>query len=111
MAKDNSKMTAKQFGLWIEEKAGAEYRLGPGRTDCVISIDHIEPGNFAALYAVDSSTSLLVVELADTFASQAAAWLALQDENSQAHPPSLYTEWVGEQYLTDKTAQVERFAI
>ena len=110
MAK-TSKMNAKQFGLWIEEQAGAECRQGKNRTDCVINIDHIEPGHFAALYAVDSPTGLLVVELADSFASKAAAWQALQDLNSPTHPPRFYTEWVSEQYLTDKTAQVERLAI
>jgi hypothetical protein len=104
-------MNAKQFGLWIDEQAGAQCRLGPGRAECVINIDHIEPDHFAALYAVDSPTGLLVVELADSFASEAAAWQAIQDEHSPAHPPRFYTEWVGEQYLTDKTAQVERLAI
>lgn len=110
MAK-TSKMNAKQFGLWIEEQAGAQCRQGKGRTDCVINIDHIEPGKVAALYAVDSPTGLLVVELADSFASEAAAWQALQDESSPAHPPRFYKEWVDEQYLTDKTAHVERFQI
>ena len=110
MAKNN-KMSAKQFGLWIEEQAGAKCRLEAGRTDCVINIDHIEAGRFAALYAIDSSTGLLVVELADSFASEAAAWQALQDESSPAHPPRFYTEWVGEQYLTDRTAQIERLEI
>ena len=110
MAK-NSNMNAKQFGLWIEEQVGAQCRQETGRTDCVVNIDHIEPGRFAALYAVDSPTGLLVVELADSVASEAAAWQALQDENSPLHPPKIYTEWVDEQYLTDKTAQVERLAI
>jgi hypothetical protein len=107
----NNKMNAKQFGLWIEEQAGAQYRQSPGRTDCVINIDHIEPGRFAALYAVDSRIGLLVLELAETFASETAAWQALRDENSQAHPPLFYSDWVGVQFLTDKTAQVERLAI
>ena len=106
-----SKMNAKQFGLWIEEQTGAQCRQGKGRTECIINIDHIEPDHFAALYVVDSPTGLLVVELADSFASEAAARQALQDESSPVHPPRLYTEWVGEQYLTDKTAQVERLAI
>jgi len=106
-----SKMNAKQFALWIEEQAGGQCRQGKGRTDCVINIDHIEPGMFAAIYSVDSPTSLLVVELADSFASEAAAWQALQDESSPHHPPRFYTEWVGEQYLTDKTAHIERLAI
>lgn len=48
----------KQFGLWIEEQAGAQCRQGKGRTDCVINIKHIEPGRFAALYVVDSPTGL-----------------------------------------------------
>lgn len=66
MAK-KSKMNAKQFGLWIEDQAGAQCRQGKCRTDCVINIDHIEPHHFAALYAVDSPTGLLVVELAGHF--------------------------------------------
>jgi len=107
----NSKMTAKQFGLWIEEQAGAGYRLGQGRTDCVVNIDHIEPGKFVALYSVESPTGLLVVEMADIFASETAAWQALDYESSPAHPPRLYKEWVNEQYLTDKTAHVERMEI
>lgn len=105
------KMNAKQFGLWIEEQAGAKFRLGLGRTDCVINIDHIEPGTFASLYGVDSATGLVVVELVDSFASEAEAWQAISDANSPAHPPRFYAEWVGEQYLTDKTAQVERFKL
>jgi len=105
------KINAKQFGLWIEEQAGAELRLGPGRTDCVVNIDHIEPGKFAALYAVDSATGLVVVELVSSFVSEDQAWQALQDESSPAHPPRFYAEWVGEQYLTDKTAQVEQLEI
>lgn len=105
------KMNAKQFGLWIEENAGAKFRLGPGRIDCVVNIDHIEPGKFAALYAVDSATGLVVVELVNSFDSEHQAWQAIDDANSPAHPPRLYTEWVKEQYLTDKTAQVERLDI
>jgi hypothetical protein len=108
MAK-TSKMNAKQFALWIEEQAGARCRLDKSRVECVLSIDHIEPGRFAALYAVDSSSDLLVVELAESFPSEAASWQALQDESSPTHPPRFYKEWVGEQYLTDKTARVERF--
>ncbi len=104
-------MNAKQFGLWIEDKAGAKYRLTPGRTECVIDINHIEAGRFAALIAVDSSTGLLVVELVDSFANEDQAWQALQDSSSPAHPPRFYSEWVDEQYLTDKTARVERLEI
>jgi hypothetical protein len=105
------KMNAKQFGLWIEENAGAKFRLEPGRTNCVINIDRIEPGKFAALCAVDSATGLVVVELADSFASEDQAWQAIEDESRPAHPPRFYTEWVGEQYLTDKTARVEKLEI
>lgn len=113
MAKKDKKvkMNAKQFGLWIEEQAGAKFRPGPGRIDCVVNIDHIEPGNFAALYAVDSATGLVVVELVSSFSSEDQAWQALQDESSPAHPPRFYAEWLGEQYLTDKTARVERLEI
>src|SRR5450830_1399506 len=110
MAK-TSKMNAKQFALWIEEQAGASSRLERSRVECVLSIDHIEPGRFAALYAVDSPSDLLVVELSESFVNEAAAWQALQDESSPAHPPRFYKEWVGEKYLTDKSARVERLAI
>lgn len=107
----NNKMNAKQFVLWIEDHAGAQCRQGASRIDSVINIDHIEPGHFAALYAIDSRTGLLVVELAEIFASETAAWKALQDETSPAHPPLPYSDWVGVQYLTDKSAQVERLVI
>jgi hypothetical protein len=49
---------------------------GSVRTDCVVNIDHIEHGKFAVLYAVDSSTGLLVVEMADSVSSEALAWQA-----------------------------------
>lgn len=104
-------MNAKQFGLWIEEETGAAVRMSPGRIACVINIDHIEPGKFAALYAVDSSTSLVVVELTDIFDIEAEAWQAIKDMSSPADPPRTLKEWMQEQYLTDKTAQIERLAI
>lgn len=104
-------MTTHQFALWMEEQAGASCRVYPGRTECVIDIGHIEPGRFAALYAVDSSTGLLVVELADNFVSETDAWRAIEAESSPALPPRFYDEWVGEQYLTDKNAQVEHLSI
>ncbi|MEN6463049.1 MAG: hypothetical protein ABFC94_16985 [Syntrophomonas sp.] len=110
MAKNN-KMNAKQFALWMEEQAGASCRVAPGRTECVIDIKHIEPGRFASLYAVDSSTGLLVVELADSFASEAEAWRALETESNPALSPRFFDEWVREQYLTDKSAQVEQLSI
>lgn len=110
MAK-NTKMNAQQFGLWIEEQAGAQCRLNKSRMECVLNIDHIEPGHFAALYAVSSSTGLLVVELSDSFPSESKAWRALDDDSSPAYPPKFYKEWMSEQYLTDKTARVERLVI
>lgn len=110
MAKNN-KMNVQQFALWMEEQIGASCRVSLGRTECVIDIEHIEPDKFAALYAVDSSTGLLVVELGDNFASEAEAWMAIETESSPALSPRLYEEWVGEQYLTDKNAQVEQLLI
>jgi len=107
----NNKMTAKQFALWMEEQAGASCRVSPGRTECVIDIEHIEPGRYAALYAVDSYNGLLVVELEDSFASEAEAWSAIETENSPTLSPRVFDEWVGEQYLTDKSAQVERLSV
>ncbi|MEQ8176515.1 MAG: hypothetical protein ABRQ26_15800 [Syntrophomonadaceae bacterium] len=107
----NNKMNAQQFALWIEEQAGASCRVSPGRTECVIDIEHIESGRYAALYAVDSSTGLLVVELADNFADEAEAWKAIETESSPVLSPRFYDEWVREQYLTDKNAQVECLSI
>lgn len=109
MAKSN-KMNIQQFREWIERQGGS-CQVGKGRLECVIDIDHIEPGNFAALNAVPSPSGLLVVELAEYFPSEAAAWQALQDESSLAHPAQLCTEWMKEQYLTDKSARVERLVI
>lgn len=110
MAKNN-KMNVHQFALWMEEQAGASCRISPGRAECVTDIEHIEPGRFAALYAIDSSTGLLVVELEDSFANEAEAWTAIETESSPALSPRLYEEWVGEQYLSDRSAQVERLSI
>ncbi|MDD4803283.1 MAG: hypothetical protein PHF24_10175, partial [Syntrophomonas sp.] len=93
------------------EQGGAQCRLEQSRIECVLNIEHIEPGHFAALYAVQSTNGLLGVELADSVTSEAAAWQALQDDSSPAHPPRFYKEWVVEQYLTDKTAQVERLEV
>ena len=103
-------MSLQQFGPWLQEKAGAEYRSENGRTNCVASIDHVEPGCFAALYAVNSVDGLAVVELADCFNSEAAAWEALASDH-ETYPPVLFDDWVGQQYLTDKTARVERFEL
>jgi hypothetical protein len=53
------------------------------QVECVLSIDHIEPGRFGALYAVDSPSDLLV-ELSESFVSEAVAWQAFQDASSPA---------------------------
>lgn len=102
------KMTLQQFGPWLQEKAGAEYRSENGRTICVTNIDHVEPGCFAALYAVSTVDGLAVVELAGSFPSEAAAWEAMANED-ETYLPVLFDDWVGQQYLTDKDAKVERF--
>lgn len=110
MAK-NTKMNAHQFALWMDEQAGASCRVTPGRTECVIDIGHIEFGRYAALYAVDSAIGLLVVELEDSFANETEAWRAIETESSPLLSPRVYDEWVHEQYLTDKSAQVECLSI
>jgi len=110
MRDKQKKMTLQQFGPWLQEKAGAEYRGAKDRTDCVTSIDHIEPGCFAALYAVNSVDGLVVVELAENFSDPAAAWEALANDQ-ETYPPVLFDDWVEQQYLTDREAKVERFEI
>ena len=104
-----TKMSLLQFGPWLQEKAGAEIRTTIDRTDCVVSIDHIEPGSFVALYAVYWANELVVVELAGYFPSAAAAWEALAN-NCETYLPVLFEDWVEQQYLTDREARVERFA-
>ncbi|NMC14552.1 MAG: hypothetical protein GYA34_16900 [Chloroflexi bacterium] len=103
-------LNTQQFRSWIEEK-GAICRVEKVRLQCVIDIDHIEPGNFAALYAVPAPPGLHIIELAEYFPSEAAAWEALQDDSSPAHPAAPVLEWIKEQYLTDKSARVERLLI
>ena len=105
-----SKMSLQQFGPWLQEKAGAEIRGTMGRTDCVVSIDHIEPGSLVALYAVNLANSLVVVELAGHFDSAAAAWAALAN-GEETYPPVPFNDWVEQQYLTDWEARVERFEL
>lgn len=110
MEDKQKKMTLQQFGPWLQEKAGAEYKSDKARTDCVVSIDHVEPGCFAALYVMNSVDGLMVVELADTFDNEAAAWEALGN-NTETYPPVLFDDWVGQQYLTDKSASVEKLEL
>lgn len=101
-----SKMTLQKFGPWLHEKAGAEIRNREGRTDCVVDINHIEPGSFVALYAVNAVNGLAVVELAGYFKNVAAAWEALNN-NCEAYPPVLFDDWLEQQYLTNREATVE----
>jgi len=104
------KMDAKQFKEWIEGK-GVICRVTKSRLECVIDVNHIEPGHFAALYAVPSPSGLMIVELAEYFPSEEAAWQALQNDESPTHAARPCNEWMKEQYLTDKTARVEKLAL
>jgi hypothetical protein len=101
-------MTIKQFGPWMEEKSQAEYRRENNRVNCAVSIDHIDPGKFAALYAVPSNSGLLIIELASLFNNKNEAWEALAN-GGESYPPLFFTDWVNQQYLTDRDAKVERF--
>lgn len=105
-----SKMTIQQFGPWLQEKAGAETRIGKDRTDCVVHIDHIEPGSFVSLYAIDTAIGLVVVELAGYFNSAAAAWEALANDG-ETYPPNPFNDWLEQQYLIDRESRVERFEL
>jgi hypothetical protein len=104
------KMTLQQFGPWLEEKAGAETKSLKDRTDAVVSIDHIEPGCFAALYARPSVDGLVIFELAAYFKSKDDAWEALAGDH-ETYPPVLFDDWVDQQYLTDREAKVERLEL
>ncbi len=105
-----TKMSLQQFGPWLQEKAGAAIKTMTDRTDCVVSIDHIEPGSFVALYAVNSADGLVVVELAAYFNSESAAWEALAN-GEETYPPVPFNDWVEQQYLTDREAKVERLEL
>ncbi len=111
--KDNgkkNKMTMACFGPWLQEKTGAELKELPGRTECVVSMDHIEAGCFAALFVVPSIKGLKVFELCGWFPDAAAAWQALADRGD-TYPPLQFEEWVGQQYLTDRQATVEKIEL
>lgn len=104
------KMDAKRFKEWIEDN-GAVCRASRSRLECVIDISHIEPGHFAAFYAVPSPSGLMIVELAEYIPSEEAAWQALQNDESPTHAGRPCNEWMKEQYLTDKNARVEKLEI
>lgn len=105
--KPSRDMNIINFKVWIEAKGGT-CRLGKAKMNCILSVDHIEPGLWAALYAQQTPNGLLVVELSEYFSSAAAAWQALDDPASPSEPPRLFRDWVGEQYLTDRSARVEK---
>ncbi|MEQ8201069.1 MAG: hypothetical protein ABRQ24_06590 [Syntrophomonadaceae bacterium] len=102
-----SRMNILYFKIWIEEK-GASCRLGKAGLNCVLSVDHIEPGLWAALYAQQTPQGLMVAELSDYFATSEAAWQAVEDPASPTEPSRLFRDWEGEQYLTNRQARVER---
>ncbi|MDD4590665.1 MAG: hypothetical protein PHG06_09605 [Parabacteroides sp.] len=76
----------------------------------MVGIGHIEPGKFVGLYAIRVKTGLMIFELSEYYNSQAEAWQALENDEP-CHPPMFFNEWVTHQYLTDKTARVEKFEI
>ncbi len=102
----NRDMNILHFKVWIEAK-GATCRLGKAKMNCILNVDHIEPGLWAALYAQQTPDGLLVVELSDHFSSATAAWQALDDPASPSQPPRPFPDWVGEQSLTHRSAQLE----
>lgn len=105
-----NKMTLAVFVPWLQEKTGAGIRNLKDRTECVVSINHINPGCFAALYVIPSTDGLEVFEMTDHYESEAAAWQALTD-NNETYPPVIFEEWVVNQYLTDRNAKVEQLKI
>jgi len=100
-------MTLAAFGPWIKDKCGANYIIRDERVNCVANINHIEPGQFAALYVMQSNEELEAFELTGYYPNQFEAWEALET-NQDTYPPVLFEEWVGQQYITDKNATVEK---
>lgn len=69
-------------------------------------ISHIEPGCYAALYAMPTDEGLEVFELCNYYRREADAWEALSNQ-AEAYLPVIFEEWVTQQYITDKHATVE----
>lgn len=104
------KITLAAFGPWIHEQCGATYKITRERVECVADISHIEPGCFAALYTMRADEGLEVFELCDHYRREADAWEALENL-AEAYLPVIFEEWVGQQYITDRGATVERLEI
>lgn len=107
MPEKTTKMNILYFKVWIEAR-GAVCRLGPGGMDCLLAVDHIEPGLWAGLKAIQKARELMIVELSDYFSTPEEVWKALDDPASSAEAPRRFEEWVGEQYLADPQARVEK---
>lgn len=99
-------MNILHFKVWIEAR-GATCRLGRARINCILNVDHIEPGRWAALYAQQTPDGLVVTELSDCFATPKAAWQALDEPASPGQPPRLFQDWAAQQNLTDCSARME----
>ena len=95
------------FKVWIEAK-GATCRLGRARLDCILKVDHMEPGGWAALYAQQTPDGLVVAELSDHFPTPKTAWQALDDPASPSQPPRPFPAWADQQNLTDHNARAEK---
>lgn len=106
----NSKMDLALFRAWMEEQGAACVWDGK-RLNCIIAIDHIEPGLWAALFAVQTVQGLMVTELGDYFITEEEARKALEDSYSSTLPAQVFKDWVTGQYLTDKAATVEKLEI
>jgi hypothetical protein len=100
-------MTLPEFGPWLQKLTGAEFISLIDFTGCVVSIDHIEPGCFMALYVRPSVDGLVVLEMVKPYESKADAWQALKNKD-ETYPSEIFEDWVVHQYLTDRNATVEK---
>ena len=110
--KKTKKMTLQNFAFWLEETCNAQWRLYDGTLYAVISINHIEPGLYAALYAEDEDGEIMVTELTDYFLTPWEAKIALGIKETQDDQGALpLSEWLNTQYLTDHDAKIRQICL
>jgi hypothetical protein len=107
MMKNAKKMTLPLFHKWLKDNVNCELRLTKSRVDAVICADVIEPGTFAALFAIMEGSELLISELTERFPTREDAWAALeavQEETADLEP---FAQWLQDQFWSAKNVKVE----
>lgn len=105
-------MTLAEVKEWLEEQGAICRPKKLSELKCVVNIDHIKPGNWAAfLVWKKDGEKLLVQELTYYFPSENEAWRALSRTSPSEQRSRLFTNWLSDQYILDRNATVERLEI